>query len=146
MKITTATLVGILLFGGCAEEPEDVALPSSPESRAELGGAWFHSYCASCHGVDATGDGPVADYLTTKPADLTRIAARRGGVFDNAEIAKFIDGRQRVSAHGSPEMPVWGRPLDDRRQTGFQDETLLSPGTILLVVDYLASIQVAASP
>ena len=74
-------------------------------------------------------------------ADLTRIAARNSGRFDAAEVARFIDGRERIAVHGSPEMPAWGRRYDDRREYGFRDETLLAPGTILLLVDYLGSIQ-----
>jgi len=115
--------------------------PTTPESRAELGRSWFRSYCVACHGVDARGNGPVAPHLTTPPSDLTRIAARQGGHFDKGEVAAFIDGRQRVAAHGSPEMPVWGRALDDRRSEGFADETLLAPGSIYLIVEYLESIQ-----
>ena len=128
-----------LALGGCAGE--NGAPPSDPRSRAELGAEWFRSFCASCHGVDARGNGPVAEHLSVPPADLTRIAARRGGSFDAAEIAAFIDGGERVRAHGSPEMPVWGRALDDRREGGFRDETLLSPGSIYLIVAYLESIQ-----
>jgi mono/diheme cytochrome c family protein len=133
-------LLSALLLVACSANGG--APPSSPESRAVQGQAWFRGYCSSCHGAGATGDGPVAGYLTTPPADLTRIAINNGGVFDKAKVASFIDGRARVAAHGSPEMPVWGRALDDRRGGGFADETLLSPGTILVIVEYLASIQV----
>lgn len=133
-----------LLAAGCSANGD--APPSSPESRAAQGQAWFRSYCAACHGLDAQGGGPVAAYLTTPPADLTRIAARAGGTFDPAKVASFIDGRARVAAHGSPEMPVWGRSLDDRRGEGFADETLLSPGAILALVEYLASIQIPVDP
>lgn len=132
-------LVAIAL-SACAPNGGESEPPSSPETRAAQGQSWFRSYCAACHGIDARGHGPVAEYLTTQPADLTRIAARDGS-FDKARIAGFIDGRVRVKAHGSPEMPVWGRPLDDRSSGGFSDETLLEPGAIYLIVEYLASIQ-----
>jgi len=46
--------------------------------------------------------------LTTPPADLTRIAARRGGSFPDGEVARFVDGRFDLPAHGTREMPVWG--------------------------------------
>ena len=100
------------------------------------------AYCASCHGIDATGNGPIAVHLDAPPADLTRLAHWNNGVFDKASVARFIDGRERLSVHGSPEMPAWGRRFDDRRQDGFRDETLLDPGSIYLIVEYLASIQV----
>ena len=36
----------------------------------------FRLYCASCHGEDGEGNGPVAKFLTIEPADLTRIEQR----------------------------------------------------------------------
>jgi mono/diheme cytochrome c family protein len=68
----------------------------------------FRTYCASCHGEDGTGDGYIADTLRTRPADLTRIALRNGGVYPAERIWKTIDGREEVKTHGRREMPVWG--------------------------------------
>lgn len=73
-----------------------------------LGSNTYRTYCASCHGRDLEGGGPVAEVLKVPPADLTRIAARREGEFPHAEIHAIIDGRRRVAGHGSPDMPVWG--------------------------------------
>ncbi|HMM77794.1 MAG TPA: cytochrome C [Gammaproteobacteria bacterium] len=63
--------------------------------------------CATCHGVDATGNGPVASVLKIAPPDLTRIASRHGGVFSYADVYATIDGRMPL-AHGTREMPIWG--------------------------------------
>jgi len=63
--------------------------------------------CATCHGVDATGNGPVAGVLKIMPPDLTRIASRRNGVFSYADVYATIDGRMPL-AHGTREMPIWG--------------------------------------
>ena len=101
----------------------------------------FRRYCASCHGLSAEGDGSVAATLRKPPADLTRIAARRGGAFDAPAVAAFIDGRERVASHGPADMPVWGRRFDDRMQESLADETKLAPGDIYLVVEYLRSLQ-----
>jgi len=69
----------------------------------------FERYCASCHGRDATGNGPVAGALQTRPADLTSLAQRNGGRFPDAQVRAFIEGTTRpLSAHGTNEMPVWG--------------------------------------
>ncbi len=119
------------------------APPSTPESLAASGASWFRIYCASCHGVSARGDGPVAGSLRSPPADLTRIAARHEGRFDAAAVASFIDGRERVAAHGPSEMPIWGRRLDDRLDASLAEETKLAPGTIYLIVEFLRSIQVS---
>jgi mono/diheme cytochrome c family protein len=68
----------------------------------------FHAYCASCHGQDAKGDGPVARALTSKVPDLTTIAKRNGGVFPEAKVRSIIAGDDVLVAHGSREMPIWG--------------------------------------
>jgi mono/diheme cytochrome c family protein len=69
----------------------------------------YRAYCASCHGKDAKGKGPMVAVLKTAPADLTRISLRNRGVFPMAQIQKIILGEERPSGgHGSREMPVWG--------------------------------------
>ena len=64
--------------------------------------------CSECHGREARGDGPVSPFLTVKVPDLTRIAARRGGVFPEEEIFKIVDGQADLRSHGPRHMPVWG--------------------------------------
>jgi mono/diheme cytochrome c family protein len=69
----------------------------------------FKAYCASCHGPDAKGKGPMAASLKTPPADLTRISIRNGGVFPLMRVRKVIAGEELPpTGHGSREMPVWG--------------------------------------
>ncbi len=69
----------------------------------------FKAYCASCHGSNAKGKGPMASALKTTPADLTRISVRNGGVFPLMRVQKIITGLELPPAgHGSSEMPVWG--------------------------------------
>jgi len=108
----------------------------------EVGAPAFRQYCASCHGLDAAGGGPVARALRTPPADLTRIAARRGGSFPDGDVAAFIDGRFELDAHGTREMPIWGRRLAEP----IADDTTgdeVARGRIQILVEYLKSIQVA---
>ncbi len=71
----------------------------------------FQQVCASCHGTNATGDGPVAAYINVAMPDLTKISERNGGVFPFQAIMEMIDGRQtqrQFGPHGSNVMPVWG--------------------------------------
>jgi mono/diheme cytochrome c family protein len=69
----------------------------------------FHAYCASCHGTDAKGGGPMAPSLKVAPADLTRISARNGGVFPKMRMERIISGEEQPAlGHGSIAMPVWG--------------------------------------
>jgi len=118
------------------EEPTDFSL-------AELGQPYFANYCASCHGMSARGDGPAAGSLRLPPADLTRIAARRGGRFPAGEIAQFIDGRFQLEAHGSREMPIWGTVFTSSIPEAEVAESI-ARGKVAVLVEYLKSIQVPA--
>jgi mono/diheme cytochrome c family protein len=71
--------------------------------------------CAVCHGVDATGKGPAASALSSKVPDLTRLAQRNNGDFPTAEVRKAITGESEIPAHGTSEMPMWGKVLQDVR-------------------------------
>ena len=42
----------------------------------DVGKAEYQSACASCHGIDAKGNGPVTRELNTRPTDLTVLAKR----------------------------------------------------------------------
>lgn len=69
----------------------------------------FKAYCASCHGDDARGNGPMAAWLKVVPPDLTRIAVRNGGKFPLARVDRIISGEEALpSGHGTRAMPVWG--------------------------------------
>jgi mono/diheme cytochrome c family protein len=82
---------------------------TGPDATAALrGGGTFRSYCATCHGVAAHGDGPLAADLKVRPANLTEIAKRHGGEFPLDLVVQIIDGRQKVKGHGGGDMPVWG--------------------------------------
>ena len=134
-RFSILLLMGLVLAAGStrAEQPFDPVL-------AELGAEAFPRYCASCHGVQARGDGPAASALIKKPADLTRIAARRGGKFPDGEISRFIDGRFALPSHGSREMPIWGERFGDSvPDSGVAEE--VTRGKIAVLVEYLKSIQ-----
>jgi mono/diheme cytochrome c family protein len=84
---------------------ESIQLPAT--GPQDPGRQLFLTYCASCHGADARGDGPMAVRLRQVPPDLTQFAARNAGVFPSVRVARIIDGRD-VASHGTREMPVWG--------------------------------------
>ena len=120
--------------------------PAAAEPRgadsvlAEIGAPIFQRYCASCHGVGGRGDGPSAVALRTPPADLTAIAKRRGGTFPAGEIARFIDGRFELPAHGSREMPIWGERFGaDVPESDLAES--IARGNVASLVEYLKSIQ-----
>lgn len=82
-----------------------VAAPhTSPASGKEM----YTAYCASCHGLDAKGDGPAAGALKVRPADLTALAQKNNGNFPSNHLSALLSGQQEVTAHGSKDMPIWG--------------------------------------
>jgi hypothetical protein len=68
----------------------------------------FLTMCASCHGDDGKGAGPKSISLKSKPADLTALARRNGGVFTPGAVLGMIDGRKEPRSHVISEMPIWG--------------------------------------
>ena len=135
--------VSLIVLLGCSTSTPSTPPPAPGEPNpmlVEVGGQAFATHCASCHGVDARGSGPVAAALTIPPADLTRIAARRGGDFPADDIAAWIDGRMAPPAHGTREMPVWGYRFAEGLPPGELSQELVR-GRILTVVEYLRSIQ-----
>ena len=121
---------GLVACGGEESEPE----------RAPTGQALFVRHCASCHGLDGKGTGPLAESLRVPPTDLTRIAERSGGRFDEAGVMAVIDGRRQVLAHGPREMPVWGAVFEE----GLEGRRYGSYAGLLhtrALTDYVRSLQ-----
>lgn len=110
-----------------------------PEYKVEYSGiSLFRTYCSTCHGREAKGDGPMADQLRYRPPDLTLLAQRNDGKYPADDVFRMIDGRKAVKGHGGPDMPIWGDAFKNARE-GF-DETSVKD-KIQAIVDYLAGIQ-----
>jgi mono/diheme cytochrome c family protein len=118
-------------------------------------GKWeFQSSCASCHGTDGKGKGPVSEQLKVPPPDLTMLAKKNNGVFPTNAVYETIDGLQTMPAHGSREMPIWGfrfnpiiAPPHNVDPTYWkvlgpqQSPEVIVRTRILAVIDYLNRIQ-----
>lgn len=119
--------------------PAPVVTDMSTELRQRVTGReTFRTYCATCHGTAARGDGPLASNMRRKPADLTEIAKRNGGLFPSDMVFRTIDGRQPVRGHGGADMPVWGDTFMKSREGGDADSVR---ETIESLVRYLESLQ-----
>src|SRR5690242_15465160 len=94
----------------------------------------FTQYCASCHGKDGKGQGPVAMALKGMPPDLTMLQPP-GEKFPFYEVQTKIDGEKAVTAHGTSKMPVWGTVF--RRTQG----DLEKEAQIYSLAKFLESIQ-----
>ena len=78
--------------------------------------------------------------MTKTPADLTRIAERRDGVFPLDELAAFIAGKDAPGAHGTREMPVWGKQFVDEVGEG-DAQRLIARDQMRALLLYLKSVQ-----
>lgn len=134
--MTRYLLVALAAFGLAAGTAEAQRVEKAPMKRvpASDGAAMFNSYCAACHGLGATGDGPAAKALTKAPADLTRISIRNDGNFPEVRVKRYIEGADEVAAHGTRDMPVWGHLFRSL-------EPDLVPLRVQALADFLRSIQ-----
>lgn len=111
-----------------------LAFACVPEAPRPTGELLYERHCASCHGVDARGDGPLASSLTPRPSDLTTLQARNGGSWDPGAVMATIDGRRVVAAHGPRDMPVWGTVFTDEAKDqggGYAELSALYAGEAL---------------
>jgi len=90
------------------DQPSKVERKTAPATSAASGKEMFLNYCASCHGKNATGDGPAAGALKIAPADLTQLAKKNNGKYPSMRVSSVLNGQANLAAHGNTEMPVWG--------------------------------------
>ena len=77
------------------------------------GKATYDLYCASCHGVEGSGDGPVAGALTPKPTNFQDPSYwERLGPGGDIRILKSIKKGGGATDH-STNMPAWEPVLTD---------------------------------
>jgi mono/diheme cytochrome c family protein len=100
-------VVGLSCFAAYAQEKTVKRVPARL-TTAMSGKELFREYCAVCHGQDAKGGGPAADALKKSPADLTQLSRKNNGKFPEQRVLATFKGDGGVTAHGSPDMPVWG--------------------------------------
>jgi mono/diheme cytochrome c family protein len=100
----------------------------------------FGRFCASCHGAQARGDGPVSRSLNVAVPDLTKISARYGE-FPAMLIRDVIDGRGiDKRSHGTRAMPVWGYEFWIEEGADVNAERAVRDA-ISKLVEYVRSVQ-----
>jgi mono/diheme cytochrome c family protein len=132
-------LLVVLTFAvaGASKQPKPtIEEQFTPLINSVKGPDLFQAYCASCHGLDATGTGPAARALKSEVPDLTVLTRNNRGQFPTLRVRQMIMGDQVVAAHGSREMPIWG-PIFHQIE---EDQDF---GSVRLanLVKYLESIQ-----
>ena len=108
----TWILIALVAFavGATAQDQQKVikhvpVKETSPASGQEM----YTNYCAVCHGKDGKGAGPAAEALKVPPTNLTLLSKNNGGKYPDMKVASSIRGDANLPAHGSKDMPVWGK-------------------------------------
>jgi hypothetical protein len=131
-----AAASAFVLLSACTSTQPDT------RSAAELSGVeMYERLCASCHGEDGHGGGPVAPLIKIEVPDLTRIAYREGGEFPADDVRRTVDGRWDRRAHGARDMPVWGWEFYGSVDPDDAAERARVDSMITRLVDYLRTIQ-----
>lgn len=110
---------------------------------ADIGRSHYFTHCATCHGLEGSGDGPMAGILTIPPTDLTELSIQNGGVFPMIRVVERIDGRDPLVAHGSP-MPVYGDYFESSFDVPIKapsGQPILTSQPVIDLVAYLREIQ-----
>ncbi len=130
MKNTTAVVFAVLL--------QTIPLVAQDIDDGEQ---VFNDLCATCHGLDGKGNGPMAAILTLQPTDLTQLSAA-DGAFPTARVVGRIDGRDPLVSHGSP-MPVFGDYFEgkDTALKTASGQPIMTSQPIVDLVSWLESLQ-----
>lgn len=129
--------VGLVIGSGAA---------FAQQQATDIGKQEFTENCASCHGVDGKGNGPLGNLLQRSPPDLTQLAKNNKGVLPINRLYEVIDG-VGVPSHGTRDMPVWGweyrveNAQNLREARGRYDEAAMVRGRILTLLEYISRIQ-----
>ena len=108
----TVFIVLLMVVAGHAQNTAVKQVPAKPTASID-GKSLFHEYCAVCHGADAKGGGPAAKALNAAPGDLTQVSRKNAGKFPEERILRILKGDEKVAAHGSQEMPIWGKVFNN---------------------------------
>ncbi len=140
--ISTLLMIALASCGPAAPDRPagpDATVEAVEYDPIEQGRIHYMRYCASCHGEDGRGGGPVAEALKDPPTDITRFRIEEDGTFRVDDLIEIIRGVKDVRAHGTREMPVWGNIWGDselQSATPDQIETRINE-----LVEYMRSIQ-----
>jgi mono/diheme cytochrome c family protein len=125
----------------------DVLAPAAcVEREVPTGAEDYAAFCAACHGTSGKGDGAAAVGLERKPADLTRLSARNGGVFPGTAVMAKIWGYTGVAPgdrEGGSPMPAFGPLLqgDLVPHDGGDGIATPTPERLVQIAEYLRVLQ-----
>ena len=129
----------ILTAGFCAFS----SVSATSAQDVMQGEEYYLQHCATCHGLDARGHGPMAGVLLVQPPDLRALTARYDGNFPITRVVMRIDGRDPLVSHGSA-MPVYGQFFQQGADVALKAQSgqpILTSAPIADLVAYLETLQ-----
>lgn len=141
------TIKGLVVLGCALGAAFAQAQAQAPQAQIDLGKLEFSDNCASCHGIDGKGNGPLVWLLQKTPPDLSQLAKKNGGVLPVNRMYAVIEGTAAVPSHGVRDMPVWGRDCSVeesqrlREARGNYDSAAVVRARILTLIEYISRLQ-----
>ena len=108
-----------------------------------IGARIFLNECATCHGLQGRGNGPMSPVLLVPPSNLTTLTRRHDGMFPVQRVVNRIDGRDPLVSHGS-DMPIFGEFFDGVQNVALKAQNgqpILVSQPIADLVIFLQAIQ-----
>ena len=124
-----------------------VTAVAADKAKVDMGKAEYEQKCIVCHGAEGKGNGAYSDMLTSRPTDLTTLSKKNGGVFPFARVFETIEGTHELKAHGTREMPIWGKEYrsskyyDDYLHDPEMDRSYFARSRILALTEYIYRLQ-----
>ena len=116
--------------------------PPADATQLAAGRADFMTHCAPCHGTNAKGHGPEVNVIPDiKPADLTLIERKNGGVFPTQDVIDTIDGRKKIPSHERFDMPFWGVNFQEEGKEFTPESEAKANARMQAIVSYIETIQ-----
>ncbi len=136
-------VISCVIAIACARAARAQDQPSADASQLAAGRGDFIKHCAPCHGTNGKGHGPEVNVIPDiKPADLTLIERKNGGVFPTQEVIDTIDGRKKIPSHERFDMPFWGVNFQEEGKEFTPESEAKSNARIQAIVTYVETIQV----
>lgn len=113
-------------------------------AKTDLGKREYDAKCANCHGASGKGQGPFVEFLKKSPPDLTTLAKNNGGILPMDRLYQSIRGNT-LAAHGSRDMPIWGREYNVEAANYYIDTPYDSEAyvraRVLALLEYINRLQ-----
>ena len=126
-------------FGGAAML--GLIAACAPDAQVTTARSDYKELCVECHGTTGKGDGPLAQGMDPRPADITQVAAMNGGVFPKNRVMSHIYGF--TPGRSESPMPQFGDLLNGRTvmyDSGDGIETP-TPWRLVALMEYVEGMQ-----